>query len=163
MILSTLCYVKKNNQTLMLHRIKRESDMHAGKWNGLGGKMQPGETPEECVVREVCEESGLTINAPILRGVITFPAFDDIDDWYVYLFTADEFAGELRESDEGKLAWIDDRKICDLNLWDGDREFFKWLATGKFFSGKIEYTAGRLSGHQVIFYGPVAPPTIKPD
>src|SRR3990167_3062501 len=94
MILSTLCYLQNRNKTLMLHRIKKHRDIHEGKWNGLGGKLVPGETPEECVIREVREESGLSIRNPSLRGILTFPAFSEEEDWYVYVFLAYEFSGE---------------------------------------------------------------------
>ena len=96
MKLATLCYVmdKKNNSTLMIYRNKKQNDYHEGKWNGLGGKFEPGETPEECAVREIEEESGLKVRSVIMKGFITFPLFDGKDDWYVFLFTADEFEGE---------------------------------------------------------------------
>ncbi len=83
--LATLCYVQRPGQTLMLHRVKRENDYHQGKWNGLGGKFEPGESPEECVVREVYEESGLVCRDPVLRGQITFPKFDAEADWYIWI------------------------------------------------------------------------------
>ena len=95
MKLATLCYIKRNNQTLMLHRIKKENDMHQGKWNGLGGKFEPGETPEACAVREIYEESGLRVNDPELRGILTFPAFNDDEDWYAFVFVVRDFSGEL--------------------------------------------------------------------
>ena len=95
MKLATLVYVQRNGQTLMLHRVKKQNDMHQGKWNGLGGKLEPGETPEECAVREVREESGLVARNPRLRGILTFPAFAKEEDWYVYLFTIHDFEGDL--------------------------------------------------------------------
>ncbi len=88
MKLATLCYVQHGQKTLMLHRIKKPQDIHQGKWNGLGGKLLPGETPEQCVIREVEEESGITLSNPELRGILTFPNFDGNEDWYVFLFTA---------------------------------------------------------------------------
>ncbi|MDP3830910.1 MAG: 8-oxo-dGTP diphosphatase, partial [Ignavibacteriaceae bacterium] len=102
MKLATLCYVKdaNNGATLMLHRIKKENDMHEGKWNGLGGKFEMGESPEECVIREIKEESGLDIKNPKLNGFITFPAFDGFEDWYVFIFSVTEFSGELIDSAE---------------------------------------------------------------
>jgi 8-oxo-dGTP diphosphatase len=136
----------------MIHRVKKKDDMHAGKWNGLGGKMDPGETPEECVIREVREESGLILKDPILRGVLTFPGFANDEDWYAFVFRADEFEGELIESDEGILAWIPDSEILDLELWEGDRFFIPWLDRHDFFSGKFEYVDGRLEDHRVVFY-----------
>lgn len=154
--LATLVYVKRPGQTLMIHRIKKAADMHAGKWNGLGGKLEPGESPEECAVREVCEESGLRIVRPELRGVLTFPAFRAGEDWYAFVFTARTFTGELTDSPEGVLAWIDDDRLLSLTLWEGDRIFLPWLAGERFFSGKFSYSGGRLVGHSVVFY-PQAP------
>jgi len=136
----------------MLHRVKKENDMHEGKWNGLGGKLEPGETPEECVIREVKEESGLEIKNPRLNGFITFPAFSKFEDWYVFLFTADEFTGTLIESPEGSLEWIEDEHISTLHLWEGDKIFLKWLANDAFFSAKFIYIDGKLKNHQVTFY-----------
>ncbi len=167
--LATLCYVRAGGKTLMLHRIKRANDMHAGKWNGLGGKFLPGESPEACAIREVEEESGLTMQQPVLRGVLTFPGFpsgqraewaaDDprhtdpnLDDWYTFVFVADSFHGELIDSDEGVLAWIDDANLFDLNLWEGDRIFLRWLAGDAFFSGRFVYVDGVLQEHDVVFY-----------
>lgn len=149
---STICYIKKDNKTLMLHRIKKENDIHQGKWIGLGGKMEEGETPEECIVREVKEESGLRIRKPRFRGILTFPKFKDNEDWYVFLFTAKEFEGELIESQEGTLQWIDDTEIFNLNLWEGDKLFLKWLEDNRLFSGKLVYENGRLIENRVIFY-----------
>src|SRR6476469_9924460 len=94
-VCATLCYVQKGGKTLMLHRVKKKNDIHEGKWNGLGGKMEQGETPEECVIREVREESGLRIDQPELRAILTFPEFDGHDDWLVFLFVANRFSGEL--------------------------------------------------------------------
>jgi len=150
--IGTLCYVKKDNKTLMLHRIKKENDMHEGKWNGLGGKLENGESPEECVIREVKEESGLEIKNPKLKGILTFPAFDGIDDWYVFVFIAEEFKGELIDSPEGKLEWIDDDKLTQLNLWEGDKLFLEWLNEDKCFSGKFIYENGKLVSYEVHFY-----------
>lgn len=153
MKLATLCYVRSNQKTLMLHRIKKAKDMHEGKWNGLGGKLENGESPQECAVREIEEESGLRVNDPQLRGVLTFPAFDGIEDWYVFVFTANQFTGELIDSPEGVLAWVDDEKLFDLNLWAGDKIFMRWLEQDKFFSGKFTYHEGQLVEHEVSFYG----------
>jgi 8-oxo-dGTP diphosphatase len=151
-VAATLCYVRSGGRTLMLHRNKKEGDVHRGKWNGLGGKLDAGESPDECVVREVREESGLRILDPRLRGVLTFPAFRDGEDWLVFVYTATRFDGELGECAEGTLAWIDDAKILDLPLWEGDRHFLPWLDGGPFFSGKFTYRDGRLAGRDVRFY-----------
>lgn len=140
--LATLCYVKQDGKTLMIRR-------HDGKWNGLGGKMHLGETPEECVIREVREESGLAIKNPLLRGLLTFPAFKDEEDWYVYVFTAYEFSGDLVDSKEGSLKWVDDTRLLELTLWEGDPIFLKCLDEGHFFSGKFIYKNGKLAEHYI--------------
>jgi 8-oxo-dGTP diphosphatase len=154
MKLATLCYVfdKKNNSTLMLHRIKKENDYHQGKWNGLGGKFNVGESPEECAAREIKEESGLTVKDLCLKGFITFPDFDGIDDWYVFVFTVDEYEGKLIDSPEGKLEWIPNDKLSSLNLWDGDKIFLKWIFGEKIFSAKFNYKDGDFVDYSVNFY-----------
>lgn len=152
MKLATLCYIQKDNKTLLIHRVKKENDMHMGKWNGLGGKIMPGETPEECVIREVEEESGLRIKNPNLKGFITFPAFDGFEDWYVFVYTATEFFGKLKKSYEGILRWINNSELLTLPLWDGDKIFLKWLDYDRLFSAKFIYENGRLVEHNVIFY-----------
>jgi 8-oxo-dGTP diphosphatase len=136
----------------MVHRVKKENDMHAGKWNGLGGKMEPGETPEECAIREIFEESGLKVNNLTLKGIITFPGFYDQEDWYTFLFVIDDFKGQLIDSPEGQLKWIPNDELLDLSLWPGDRIFIPWLDDSGFFSGKFVYQAGELVEHDVIFY-----------
>lgn len=139
MKLSTLCYIQRDNQTLMLHRIKKENDMHAGKWNGLGGKFEEGETPEECAIREIEEESGLIAKDITLKGFLTFPDFSRWETWHVWLYLVTDSLGKLIESNEGELAWIDNEKIYDLNLWEGDKIFMKCLNQEGFFSGKFVY------------------------
>ena len=151
-VAATLCYVRSGGRTLMLHRNKRKGDAHLGKWNGLGGKMEPGESPDECVAREVREESGLAISDARLRGVLTFPAFLDGEDWLVFVYTATRFTGELVEGPEGELSWVDDAKILGLPLWEGDRVFLPWLEEARFFSAKFTYREGRLVGHDERFY-----------
>lgn len=150
--LATLCYVRKDNQTLMLHRVKKENDMHQGKWNGLGGKIEPGETPEECAIREVREESGLVARNVKLKGFLTFPLFDGQKDWYVFVFVIDRFTGQLIESPEGHLEWIPNDRLLDLNLWEGDRIFLPWLDREEIFSAKFVYHDKRLIEHTVRFY-----------
>lgn len=151
MILATLCYIKREGCTLMVHRIKKANDIHEGKWNGLGGKLEPGETPEECVVREVYEESGLSIRDPRLCGLLMFPKFKG-NDWYVFVFTAAEFSGELIESPEGRLAWIPDEELTHLNLWESDHIFFPWIREGTFFSAKFEYDGDEMREYCVVFH-----------
>ncbi len=154
MKLATLCYVmnKDEKKTLMIHRTKKKNDYHEGKWNGLGGKFEEGESPEECAVREIKEESGLIVNSPRMHGFITFPNFDGIDDWYVFIFTADEYEGKIIDSLEGKLEWIPNHRVTDLNLWEGDKIFLEWLYKDKFFSAKFNYIDGVYIDHTVCFY-----------
>lgn len=154
MKLATLCYVidKYNNSTLMIHRIKKENDYHEGKWNGLGGKFEAGESPEECAVREIKEESGLIVKSLRLRGFITFPNFDGIEDWYVFIFTVNDFEGTLIDSTEGKLEWIANNKVTELNLWEGDKIFLEWLYHDNFFSAKFNYENGEYKDYSVCFY-----------
>jgi 8-oxo-dGTP diphosphatase len=151
MILATLCYVKQNGCTLMVYRNKKPNDIHEGKWNGLGGKFEAGETPEECVIREIHEESGLAIQNPKLCGLLMFPKFKG-NDWYVFVFTATEFSGKLSDSPEGELEWIPDEKIRGLNLWESDPIFMPWIQEGKFFSAKFEYEGDKMRGYDVVFH-----------
>ena len=153
MILATLCYVKHNGKTLMVHRNKKPNDIHEGKWNGLGGKFEAGETPEMCIKREVHEESGVSIQNPHLHGLLAFTNFKG-DDWYVFVFTAAGFDGELSAtSPEGKLEWVDDDKLTNLNLWESDHIFLPWVNDGKFFSAKFDYTGDVMGKYDVTFYG----------
>jgi 8-oxo-dGTP diphosphatase len=151
MILATLCYIKHNGKTLMVHRNKKLNDIHAGKWNGLGGKFEAGESPEECIRREVREEAGLTIQNPKLHGLVMFPNFKG-NDWYVFVFTATEFNGELIDSPEGKLQWIEDAELLSLPLWPSDHIFLPWLKQEKFFSAKFIYEGEEFKRHVVVFY-----------
>jgi 8-oxo-dGTP diphosphatase len=151
MILATLCYIKHNGCTLMLHRVKKANDIHEGKWNGLGGKFEAGETPEECVRREVQEESGLVIQNPHLHGLLMFPKFKG-DDWYVFVFTVREFGGELIDSPEGNLEWVPDEKLLGLNLWESDHIFLPWLEHGDFFSAKFEYEGDIMQRYEVTLH-----------
>ena len=151
MILATLCYIKDNGKTLMVYRNKKPNDIHVGKWNGLGGKFEPGESPEECAVREVLEESGLQIHKPKLHGLLMFPNFKD-DDWYVFVFTAREFSGELIDSPEDRLEWIRNEQLLDLNLWESDHIFLPWIRAGKFFSAKFVYDGDQMQSYDVTFY-----------
>ncbi|WP_142414069.1 NUDIX hydrolase [Hathewaya massiliensis] len=152
MKVATSCYITKDNKTLMLHRIKKKDDVHKGRWIGLGGKIEQGETPEDCVIREVKEESGLTLKNPILRGILTFPKFDKNEDWYVFLYTATEVEGELQECNEGVLQWIDNDKILDLNILEGDKLFLGWLKQYQMFSAKLVYDNGELIEHKLVVY-----------
>jgi 8-oxo-dGTP diphosphatase len=154
MKLATLCYVHQNEKTLMLHRIKKANDIHAGKWNGLGGKLNPGESPEQCVIREVHEESGLQIIEPRYHGLLIFANFK-AEDWYVWVFSANQFSGTLLEqadSVEGHLEWIADGAISALNLWPSDLVFLPWLKMEKIFSARFQYDNEKMLGHNVTFY-----------
>src|SRR5574338_134811 len=153
MKLATLCYVtdRKTDSTLMLHRVKKANDYHEGKWNGLGGKFEQGESPEECAIREIEEESGLKVKSVKMKGFITFPLFDGKEDWYMFLFAADDFEGNLIDSPEGNLKWIKNEKLTELNLWDGDKIFIPWLFHNKFFSAKFNYENGKYISHEVSF------------
>lgn len=137
----------------MLRRGKKQLDYHSGKWNGLGGKFNPGETPEACVIREVREESGLLITMPKLRGFLSFPLFDGESDWYCFVFTADQFEGKLIEDcPEGELAWIDSDKLMDLELWPGDYKFLPWVFQDRLFSACFHYEKKELKDYSVTFY-----------
>jgi 8-oxo-dGTP diphosphatase len=154
MKLATLCYIKRPGQTLMIHRIKKINDMHQGKWNGLGGKFEPGETPEACAIREIREESGLIVDELQLKGFLTFPKFSGDEDWYAFVFLVTRFSGHLIDSHEGVLSWIDNDKLLDLNLWEGDKIFLPLLDRPGLFSGKFVYQDGRLSEHSLTFHYP---------
>lgn len=149
---ATLCYIQKDDHTLMLHRIKKKQDIHQDKWNGLGGKFESGESPEDCLLREIKEESGLTLLDFSLAGLLTFPKFDGINDWQVFLYQATEFTGEMIDSLEGKLEWIPTDKLLELNLWEGDKLFLKWMQDKRFFSAKFIYQAKELIDYSVKFY-----------
>lgn len=150
---TVLCYITDNDKTLMMYRNKKEKDIHEGKWNGLGGKIEKGESPEDAVIREVKEESNLEIINPRMRGIITFPAFANDEDYYVYLFTANQFKGKITDDcNEGELHWIENDKILSLPMWDGDYLFFEWMKKNKFFSGKIYYRDGKFTDSEVFFY-----------
>jgi len=153
MKLATLCYIEKENQYLMLHRTKKENDMHKDLWVGLGGKFEVGESPEDCVVREVFEESGLQIQNPKIRGILTFPNDFNGEDWYVFLFVATEFTGEVQSCKEGRLVWAKKDQLNELPMHEGDRYFLKWIEENKgIFSAKYEYEDGVLKNHQVVVY-----------
>jgi 8-oxo-dGTP diphosphatase len=152
MKLATLAYIRQGGKTLMVHRNKKVNDMHQGRWNGLGGKFEAGETPEECVIREIREESGLTARNPKLKGFLSFPGFSNDEDWYAFVFVVSDFEGELSESPEGDLRWIDDDTLPDLFLWEGDLIFLPWLDRPGFFSGKFTYLDNKLVSHAVVFH-----------
>ena len=140
--LSTLCYIERGGQYLMLHRVKKKNDINQDKWIGVGGHFEADESPEECLLREVKEETGLTLTSWRYRGIVTFVSGDGVTE-YMSLFTADGFTGDMTECDEGELVWIDKSKIYELELWEGDRIFFRLLDEERpFFSLKLVYDGG---------------------
>ncbi|MDE0528977.1 MAG: 8-oxo-dGTP diphosphatase [Truepera sp.] len=156
-ILTSLCYLRRGGCTLMVHKARGQQ---RGKWNGLGGKFEPGERPEVCARREVIEESGLTVGRLEYRGLLTFPRFDGVHDIYSFVFTSTDFRGELRASGEGELAWVPDDELLDLELHEGDRVFLPWLdpksptLQGRVFSACLRYREGIFTGYEVSFYPP---------
>ena len=144
MMQTTLCYLEKDGQYLMLHRVSKKNDVNHDKWIGVGGKFEPGETPEECLLREVKEETGLTLLQYSFRGILTFIC-DQQEPEYIFLFTSSSFTGGMRECEEGVLEWVDKNKIKNLELWEGDKEMFRLLDERKsFFSLKLRYEGDRL-------------------
>jgi 8-oxo-dGTP diphosphatase len=138
-ILTSLLYLERDGKYLMLHRTKKERDINEGKWIGVGGKFEADESPEECVIREAREETGLTLLSPAFRGIVTFVS-DRYPTEYMHLFTCTSFTGELRDCDEGELAWIEKSRVTSLPLWAGDRIFLELLAKdAPFFSLKLVY------------------------
>lgn len=138
--LTTLCYIEKDNQYLMLHRVKKEKDVNKDKWIGVGGHFEPEESPEECLLREVKEETGLTLTSWKFCGIVTFVAtqWDTVE--YMCLYKADGFTGELTDCNEGNLVWVDKNKVYDLPIWEGDKIFFRLMEEREeFFSLKLCY------------------------
>jgi len=137
--LSTLCYIEKEGKYLMLHRTVKENDINRDKWIGVGGHFEKGESPEECLLREVWEETGYILTAWRYRGIVTFVYGEDVVE-YMSLYTADGFTGTQIECDEGELEWVDKSRIGNLELWEGDRIFFELLEKEQpFFSLKLVY------------------------
>ncbi len=138
--LTTLCYIEKNGQYLMMHRTKKEKDLNKDKWIGVGGHFEWGESPEECLLREVKEETGLMLTSWRFRGIVTFLSNEWPNTEYMCLFTADEYEGELKDCDEGELEWVDKSAVYNLPIWEGDKVFFRLLEEReRFFSLKLRY------------------------
>ena len=141
---TTVCYLERGTQYLLLHRTKKENDENAGRWIGVGGKCEENESPEDCMLREVREETGLSVTQHRLRGVITFVS-DAWEGQYMYLFTASKWHGALTDCDEGELAWVERTDMLHLPLWEGDRIFLALLAEERpFFSLKLVYQGDSL-------------------
>ncbi|MBQ2450351.1 MAG: 8-oxo-dGTP diphosphatase [Lachnospiraceae bacterium] len=141
---TTLCYIEQDDKYLMLHRVKKEHDENHDKWIGVGGKFEDGESPEDCLLREVKEETGLTLKTFSYRGIVTFVS-DEYGTEYMHLFTATEYEGELQDCEEGELVWIPKTDIVKLNLWEGDKVFLRLLDESKeFFSLKLTYRGDTL-------------------
>ena len=144
MKLTTLCYLERGDEYLMLHRTKKKNDENHDKWIGVGGKFEAGESPEDCMRREIFEETGLLVTEYRYRGLVTFVS-DLYETEYMHLFTVTDWTGEARECDEGELAWIKKQKLFDLTLWQGDRIFLKLLQEDvPFFSLKLTYQGDEL-------------------
>ena len=142
----TLCYLEsEKGEYLMLHRVKKKNDVNHDKWIGVGGKFEEDESPEECLLREVREETGLTLTRWCFRGIVTFVA-EGHETEYIYLYTADQWTGEMIECNEGDLEWIPKGKVCDLPIWEGDKIFFRLIENpdSPFFSLKMAYRGDEL-------------------
>lgn len=136
---STLCYILRDDQVLMLHRVKKKNDINKDKWIGIGGKFEFEESPDECLLREAKEETGLTLTSWRCRGVVTFLNAGGEGE-YMYLFTADGFQGELTDCNEGDLQWISREAVMQLPTWEGDRIFLELLwQDAPFFLLKLRY------------------------
>ena len=147
--LTTLCYIENEGAYLMLHRISKKNDVNKDKWIGVGGHFEGDESPEDCLLREAMEETGLLLTSYRFRGLVTFVS----DKWgteYMCLYTADGFEGELTDCDEGCLEWVPKSEIPNLNLWTGDLIFFRLLEeNAPFFSLKLRYEGDRLAEWQL--------------
>lgn len=155
--LSTLCYIERDGKYLMLHRTVKEQDVNKNKWIGVGGHFEENESPEECLLREVKEETGYTLTSYRYRGIVTFISGNGVTE-YMSLFTADEFDGTQIECDEGQLEWVDIDKVENLELWEGDKIFLRLLRdSGEFFSLKLVYDghdkliSASLNGKKLIY------------
>jgi 8-oxo-dGTP diphosphatase len=150
-ILATLVYLVRDRETLMIHRATRPGDWHSGKYNGLGGKLRPGETPLKGAIREVQEECGLELKRVRFKGHLLFPYFDPMGrDWLVFVYRGEEFTGALQPlSPEGEAVWISNDQILKLNLWEGDRHFLPHLHDNSIFEGKFLYKDGKLAAYSL--------------
>ena len=154
---TTLCYIQRGSAYLMLHRVKKENDLNEGKWIGVGGKCEENESPEECLLRECFEETGLTLTSYRYRGIVTFVS-DRWEGEYMHLFTAEEFTGQVGVCSEGVLEWLDKKALRTRNLWQGDHIFLDLLESeAPFFSLKLVYQGDRLT-HAALNGSPLSLP-----
>lgn len=141
---TSLCYIERGSEYLMLHRVKKENDENHDKWIGIGGKFENGESPDECMLREMREETGLTALSWRARGIVTFVS----DEWgteYMHLFTCDRFSGTVKDCDEGVLEWVDKSRLLSLPIWEGDKIFLRLLdEEASFFLLKLCYKGDEL-------------------
>lgn len=149
---ATLVYIQQEDKTLMLHRVKKQQDFHEGKWNWLGGKLEQGESPEDCVRREIKEEVGVVVDHMIFKGLLTAPLFDGKQDWIIYIYLVDSFSGELQECNEGNISRIDNNKLLDLNTREGDKHFLPLLFEPWRFSCKATYVEKELKDIHIHTY-----------
>ena len=149
---TTLCYIEKNGAYLMMHRVKKQNDINKEKWVGIGGKFEDGETPFECAVREIKEETGLTPLDLKYRGLVTFVS-NLYGTEFMHLFTAKGYLGQLnKECEEGELVWVNKKDVSNLNIWEGDKIFFSLLETEpKFFYLKLVYDGDKLIEHTISY------------
>lgn len=152
MILSTLCYIENEGKYLMLHRTKKKNDINKDKWLGIGGKFEENESPEECIIREVKEETGLTLISLKLRCVVTYVS-TNWETEYMYVFTSNDFTGELIDCNEGDLQWIQKDKVTELNTWEGDKIFVEKIQNdNSFFTIKFNYDGEKLIKYDLNEY-----------
>ena len=145
MLNTTLCYITRGDEVLMLHRTKKENDLNKDKWIGLGGKFEANESPDDCLLREIYEETGLTLENWKCHGVITFLTDREWEGEYMYLFSADRFSGELKDCDEGDLQWVSRNFLDQLPKWEGDKIFLDLMwSNAPFFLLKLRYSGDRL-------------------
>lgn len=144
MLQTTLCYIKKDDSYLLLHRVSKKNDANKDKWIGIGGKFEDKESPEDCLLRETKEETGLILTSYKLRAIVTFVS-NEYPTEYMFLYTADEYEGEIGECKEGTLEWVKKKDMYSLNIWEGDKIFLKLLEEGQpFFSLKLSYEGDHL-------------------
>jgi len=147
MLLTTLCYIERDGRYLMLHRTKKQNDINKDKWIGVGGKFTDKESPEDCLLREIREETGLTLTSYAFRGIVTFVT-DRYETEFMHLYSAWDWEGDITVCDEGDLEWLDMEKVFDLEIWEGDKIFFWLMQHGApFFSLKLEYIGDELAAY----------------